>query len=233
MAAARRSGRLLRADEVVITDAQAYDVQAHVHRALRNDFPVVGYKLGYTSQVMREAMGIANPNYGPLTEAMVMTSPARVGALMQPKVEPELAVVVDRELGVANLYASVEVVDSVWANYEFTWAHNTADGSSAALAVIGEEIPTDVSLTDITIEMTSSSGDALVARVGDSGIDIRQSLEWLASRAEIPRELQPADIVLTGGLAAPLDLVDGGWVEATFRSDSWATRVCVERNENR
>lgn len=233
LATARRSGRLLRADEVAITDAQAYDVQAHVHMALRGATPVVGYKLGYTSQVMRDAMGISDPNFGPLTQAMVMTSPARVGTLMQPKVEPELAVVVDRKLGVAKLHASLEVVDSVWKNYRFTWAHNTADGSSAAFAVIGAEIPTDLSLTDVTIEMTSSSGDVSVARVGDSGIDIEQSLKWLASRSEIRRELQPADIVLTGGLAAPLDLLDGGSIDATFRSVSWTTHVRVERNEPR
>lgn len=233
MATARRSGCLLRADEVAITDAQAYEVQARVHVALRDADPVVGYKLGYTSQVMREAMGIANPNYGPLTQAMVMTSPARIGTLMQPKVEPEFAVVVDRELGVAKLHASVEVVDSVWSDYEFTWAHNTADGSSAAFAVIGTEIPTGLSPADITIEMTSSSRDVSMARVADSGIDIEQTLKWLASRSEISRRLQPGDLVLTGGLAAPLDLLDGGWIEATFRSDSWATHVRVERDEHR
>jgi 2-keto-4-pentenoate hydratase len=232
MASARRSGRLLIAEDLAIIDAQAYDVQGRLHRALRNDSPVVGFKLGYTSDVMRKAMGISHPNYGPLTEEMVMTSPACVGSLMQPKVEPEFAVIVGRDSTIGAMHASVEVVDSVWADYRFTWAHNTADGSSAAFAVVGEEIPKNVPLADITIEMTSSSGESSVVRAQESGIDVKESLRWLFHQSDVPRAPEPQDVVLTGGLAAPLDLVDGGWIEATFRSASWVTRVRVERDES-
>ncbi len=215
-----------------ITDAQAYDVQRLLHRALRQEAPVVGFKLGYTSSVMREAMGIADPNYGRLTRDMVKASPACIGSLTQPKVEPEFAVVVGTNLTIDAVHASMEVVDSVWADYQFTWAHNTADGSSAACAVIGDEIPVDVSLTDVTIEMMSSSGESAAVRAQDAGIDLDESLSWLASQSDVPRALQPMDVVLTGGLLAPFDLLDGGWIETTFRSGSWVTRVRVERNES-
>lgn len=224
---------MLSADDFLIGDDLAYPVQRDVRRLVFGEASIVGFKLGYTSQVMRDVMGISHPNHGPLTEGMIAESPARIHGLMQPKVEPEFAVVIGDGGGIESIRASLEIVDSVWRDYRFSWAHNTADGSSAAFAVIGDDIPRDVSWTDITIDVTSSVGEVSAARAADSGIDIEQSLWWLANSSEIPRELQPKDIVLTGGLAAPLDLVDGGWIEATFRLDPWVTRVRVERDEHR
>jgi 2-keto-4-pentenoate hydratase len=233
IAQARRAGSVLGADDVAVPDDQAYAVQREVRRLLYAQGSIIGFKLGYTSQVMRAAMGIAHPNHGPLIEGMVVQSPARVHGLMQPKVEPEFAIVIGNGGGITSIRASLEVVDSVWRGYQFSWAHNTADGSSAAFAVIGDEISIDASLTDLTIDVTSSSGEVSAVCAADSGIDIEGSLQWLANSSEIPRELQPKDIVLTGGLAAPIDLPDGGWIEATFRSSSWVTRVRVERDEHR
>ncbi|MDA9802858.1 hypothetical protein N9C30_00660 [bacterium] len=224
---------MLSADDFLIGDDHAYLIQRDVRRLLFGEASIVGFKLGYTSQVMRDAMGIAHPNHGPLTEGMIVESPARVHGLMQPKVEPEFAVVIGDGGAIESIRASLEIVDSVWRDYRFSWAHNTADGSSAAFAVIAEEIPMNVSWTDLTIDVTSSVGEASAARAADSGFDMEQSLRWLANGSEMPRQLQPKDIVFTGGLAAPLDLVDGGWIEATFRSASWVTRVRVERDEHR
>ena len=44
-------------------------------------------------------MGIDEPNHGPLTESMVVTSGTVVSGLLQPKVEPELAVFLARYPG--------------------------------------------------------------------------------------------------------------------------------------
>ncbi|MEC8648527.1 MAG: hypothetical protein VXY08_07240, partial [Actinomycetota bacterium] len=88
---------MLDASKVDIGLDEAYGVQDRVHHRLRADSPTVGFKLGYTSQVMREAMGIDEPNHGPLTESMVVTSGTVVSGLLQPKVEPELAVFLDAQ----------------------------------------------------------------------------------------------------------------------------------------
>ncbi|MCH9679471.1 MAG: 4-oxalocrotonate decarboxylase, partial [Actinomycetia bacterium] len=111
---------MLDASRIDIGLDEAYRVQDRVHHRLRADSPTVGFKLGYTSQVMREAMGIDEPNHGPLTESMVVRSGTVVSGLLQPKVEPELAVFLDEQGRVERTVASLEVVDSIWQDYEFT-----------------------------------------------------------------------------------------------------------------
>jgi 2-oxo-3-hexenedioate decarboxylase len=55
----------------------------------------VGYKLGYTSEVMRRQMGIHEPCYGVLFDTMMMKSGANLAMdeLIHPKVEADIAFV--------------------------------------------------------------------------------------------------------------------------------------------
>ena len=107
---------------------------------------MVGWKLGYTSEVMRRQMGIARPNIGPLTDRMLLNSGDAVHErLVQPRVEPEIGLrlqtaldarhaPVDRHTVVAAVegaYACLEVVHSTWTGYRFNLEQNTADNSSA------------------------------------------------------------------------------------------------------
>src|SRR4029079_11591450 len=58
-----------------------------------------GWKLGYTAAVMRAQMGIEAPNFGPLTDAMLLGSPAVLPAgALQPRVEPEIGLRLGRAL---------------------------------------------------------------------------------------------------------------------------------------
>jgi 2-keto-4-pentenoate hydratase len=94
---ARRSGRTLTAPGAgePLTLADAYRVQARVTAArLADGERRIGWKLGYTSRAMREQMGVDAPNFGPLTDVMLLPDGGRVPACaLQPRVEPEIAVV--------------------------------------------------------------------------------------------------------------------------------------------
>jgi len=230
IAHARRERRAIRANDVPIDPAIAYEVQSLVRDELRPHEEIVGFKLGYTSQVMREAMGIEEPNHGPLFDSMVLSHPARIAGLIQPKVEPEIAIRIDGQGSIIGYFASLEVVDSVWSNYEFTWAHNTADGSSAAYAVIGDRI--GVQLDDVLVTMTSSTGQTRIAQLRSACPDIAGGLQWLASHQHLQRDLRDGDVILTGGLTAPLDLEPDGWISARFDAPGWGAEVTVERRES-
>ena len=208
----------------------AYEIQAGVRRHLHPESDVAGFKLGYTSDVMRAAMGIDQPNHGALFDSTVLASPALVRGLIQPKVEPEISVRIDGNGAVVEYLASIEVVDSVWKDYEFTWAHNTADGSSAAYAVLGSRL--DAPLEDLVVSLRSSAGHMRTAQVLDVCPDIAGSIDWLAQHSDLPRSLREGDLILTGGLTAPLDLEPDGWIEATFEAGAWSTKVRVERRES-
>lgn len=142
---AHRERRLLDAATQAPLDlATAYAVQrvltaARIARGARR----IGVKLGYTSQAMREQMQVDAPNFGPLLNTMRITDGRVPAALIQPRVEPEIAVILGSDLLPAAAYAALEVVDSIWRDYRFTLELNTADGSSAAGVVLGPELPLD------------------------------------------------------------------------------------------
>ena len=154
---ARREGRtldVLLSEQRGLSLADAYRIQDQV-TALRlaDGERRAGWKLGYTSAVMRTQMGIEAPNFGPLTDAMLLSSPAVLpGGALQPRIEPEIGLRLGRRLtgpcsvsdvlaACSEALACLEVVDSVWSGYRFTLPDNTADGSSAAWVVVGPSLP--------------------------------------------------------------------------------------------
>jgi 2-keto-4-pentenoate hydratase len=216
--AARAQRRTLDASAYGVSDDDAYAVQdALTHRRLAAGESVVGWKLGYTTAAMRQAMGVDAPNHGPLTDRMVLASPATTSArLIQPRVEPEIAVRLRADGSIASRHLALEVVDSVWAGYRFTWADNTADGSSAALAVVSEaQLPDDLAGREVVLR--TSDGAESTTVLGADTPDPVDSVDWLlaelAHRSCVPPE---GAVVLTGGLLPPLPLPDGGWAEATL-----------------
>jgi 2-keto-4-pentenoate hydratase len=194
----------------------------------------VGWKLGYTSEVMRRQMGVGQPNHGPLLSTMTVDDGAAVHGLTQPRVEPEIALVVARSplpgAGVDDVlacctraHAALEIVDSVWDAYDFDVEHNTADGSSAAGVVIGPELPLDV-LGEIDVRLLAGGIEAGVGRGSDAGGHPARALAWLVEALhEHHRGLRPGDIVITGGLTAAVPLNPGGFVQATFDHTSMST----------
>ena len=123
--------------------------QAGTELRLARGEVVVGWKLGYTSLAMRAQMGIEHPNFGPLTDAMLLGHDEAVStSLLQPRVEPEIGLRFARSLSgtvslddvlsaVDKAFACLEVVDSVYPDYRFRLEDNTADGSSAAQVAVG------------------------------------------------------------------------------------------------
>jgi 2-keto-4-pentenoate hydratase len=208
--------------------ADAYRVQSAVlQRRLARGERRIGWKLGYTSAVMRIQMGVDAPNLGPLTDAMVLASPAVVpGTVIQPRVEPEIAVRLGRDLAadadleevveaIEAAHACLEVVDSVWDGYRFRLEDNTADGSSAAFVVLGGPLTGSLDLVRVGLTRNGVSlGTAAgAAASGHPAAGVRWLAGELASRGE---RLAAGDLVLTGGLLAAVPLEPGDLVTATF-----------------
>lgn len=213
---------------------EAYEVQnlvnaARLARGERN----VGWKLGYTSLAMRQQMGIAAPNFGPLTDAMLLPSGAAVStALIQPRVEPEIAVVLGAPLegavsvaqvagAVARAVACLEVVDSVFEDYRFTLEDNTADGSSAAQVVLGADLPaaTDA-LADVEVVLQRNGVPAGAATGAAASGNPLAGVAWLVGQLALSgRRLEAGDVVITGGLCRAVPLAPGDVVSARFGGD--------------
>lgn len=229
--AAHGDGRTMTpiSDRVPITMDDAYRVQDMVvaDRLTRGERRV-GWKLGYTSLVMREQMGVDEPNLGPLTDAMFVDDGGDVaGRFTQPRVEPEVALRFARDLepgagradvlaAVASAHAALEIVDSVWTDYRFTIADNTADGSSAAGVVVGPELPLD-RIAEVVVELYVD-GEPFGRGVGsDASGHPAEGVVWLVDQLAVRGErVRAGEIVITGGLTAAAALVPGGTITAFF-----------------
>jgi 2-keto-4-pentenoate hydratase len=178
----------------------------------------VGWKLGYTSAAMREQMHVEGPNFGPLTDVMRAESGVEVaGRLTQPRVEPELLVVMG-DRGVSTVHACLEVVDSVYTDYRFSLADNTADGSSAGMFVVGPRLDVDPKrLADVPVQLCVDGEEVESATGAAADGDPLRGVTWLAEQLALRGcALRPRDVVLTGGLTRAHPLAEGSTISARF-----------------
>ena len=222
--AAHRERRLLdAATQAAIDLPTAYAVQRRL-TALRTGRGAarIGYKLGYTSQAMREQMHVDEPNHGPLLDSMLISDGRVPATLIHPRVEPEIALVVGTDLRPVAARAALEVVDSIWRDYRFNLELNTADGSSAAGVVLGPQLALDA-LDTVPVRLIRN-GDTVAEGTGAAAMGHPLlALGWLqrALAAEHVR-LRPGDVVITGGLTAAVPIEQGDVVVADF-ADGAAT----------
>ena len=215
---AHREGRLLDAAEQPPLDLRtAYAVQRELTglRTARGAHRI-GVKLGYTSQAMREQMGVDEPNHGPLLDTMRITDGRVPGTAVQPRIEPEIALVLGADLAPVAAHAALEVVDSVWRDYRFTLELNTADGSSAAGVALGPALPVDA-LAALPVLLVHN-GATVAEGTGAAAMgDPLRALDWLRrTLSDEPGALRPGDVVITGGLTAAVPVEPGDVVEAVF-----------------
>lgn len=179
----------------------------------------IGYKLGWTSAAMREALGIQQPNWGTLWASQVRTDVIELDQLIHPKVEPELVFVAGADLragasiddvmaGCAGWMLGLEVVDPRFPSFDFRWLDNTADNSSAARVVMSERFELD---DPASVEIAFTGGEEERVGVGANAMGSPLvAVQWLVERLGSEGSMLPAgSIVFTGGLAAPFDLGPG------------------------
>lgn len=227
-------------DRVGLTLGEAYAIQSILTQArIGRGERVIGWKLGYTSLAMRRQMGVDAPNFGPLTDAMLLHSGAAVpGSLLQPRVEPEVGLRFSRDVPTnadraavlacaASAHACLEVVDSVWTDYRFKLEDNTADGSSAAGVALGPPLPL-AAIETVEVELFVDGTPAGRGRGSDASGHPADGVVWLVAQlAARGMVLRAGDLVITGGLTRAAPLVAGSTIEARFAPGD--VRVAIRR----
>ena len=210
----------------------AYAAQALFYgRRLTAGERLVGRKLGLTSRVKQLALGIDSPVYGHLTSGMIVPfgEPLRLGTLISPKVEPELAFLMGRELGdhvgLAEVLAAVEavmpaleIVDSRYRT-SFRLVDSVADNAGAARVVLGAQARPPRELTDLKLLGcvfrhprgldTATGGAAMGHPLAAIGWLARQ----LAGRGDC---IRPGEVIMSGGLTSSVPLPANRTVRAEF-----------------
>jgi 2-oxo-3-hexenedioate decarboxylase len=192
---------------------------------------VVGVKLGMTSKVKRDALGIREPVYGRITADMLVSSgqPITVAELIHPRAEPELALVVGRPIppgasvatvlaAIDAVYPAIEVADSRYAE-PFRLVDSVADNAGAARVVLGDRPRKPAELVDLHVLgcVFGFPGGFDTAAGGAAMGHPAAALAWLVGAlAARDDRLEPGAVVLTGGLTATVPLRAGDRITAEF-----------------
>lgn len=182
----------------------------------------IGAKLGLTSAPKQRTMGVREPIVGFLTAGMDAAAGLDLTTMVQPRVEPEVAFVLGRDLTgpvalddlpsyVASVAAALEVLDSRFTGYSFRLPDVLADNTSAAAFLLGEPVPLPDDLATRTtrwlvddVEVASTSPAAILG-------DPLLALAHLATDLGERREVLPAgSVVLAGSMTDAVPLGQGG-----------------------
>lgn len=191
---------------------------------------VVGFKLGLTSKVKRDALGIREPVYGRITADMLVPSgELSVAELIHPRAEPELAVVIGRPIppdadvatvlaAIDAVHPAIEVFDSRYAQ-PFRLVDSIADNAGAARVVLGDRPRRPAELADLHVLgcVFAFAGGFDTAAGGAAMGHPAAAVAWLAGAlAARDERIEPGTIVLTGGLTAAVPLREGDRFVAEF-----------------
>lgn len=199
-----------KAEELGIGIEDAYKVQA----ALGEDREAVGYKLALIGPAKQAQMGVDSPIYGRVYEDMILASPVSLGSLLQPRLEPELAVVLGDNLSpeaspgavhsaVGGIFLAVDFLSSVWEGYEFGAADVVADNASGGGFLLGERLliePLEGNLRLYRDGQLLTEGP-----VGDTG-NIGERLVWLSQNVG---GLEAGQTIFLGSPAAAVEAAPG------------------------
>ncbi|MEU5866501.1 MULTISPECIES: 2-keto-4-pentenoate hydratase [unclassified Nonomuraea] len=192
---------------------------------------ITGRKVGLTSKAVQRQLGVGSPDFGVLFADMAVPDGEEIpaGAVLQPRAEAEVALVLDRDLPherhtVADVIAAtafalpaIEVVGSRIRDWDITLADTVADNASAGLYVLGNR---PVRLGDVDLRLAGMvierRGEQVSTGVGAAclGHPLHAAV-WLADTlAALGRPLRAGDTVLTGALGPVVPVRPGDVLEA-------------------
>jgi 2-oxo-3-hexenedioate decarboxylase/2-keto-4-pentenoate hydratase len=222
-------------------DAKAgYAVQRHLHELLTaaGEGAVAGHKIGCTTKVMREKLGIDQPCAGQVYAHRLLKSGGSwtVAGLIKPSVECEIAIRLGRDLPpIPRYYTAASLwpaVDSCMASIELCddrYTDREAVGLSTLIAddfynvgcALGEDIRDwkAIDLAAITGFMRINGREVGRGKGSDIMEHPLNALAWLANlRASEGRPLKAGEFVTLGSIVSSQRVAAGDRVEIDVES---------------
>jgi 2-keto-4-pentenoate hydratase len=229
--------------------AAAYAVQRRVvaHRKAAGA-TVVGRKIGLTSPSVQRQLGVDQPDLGVLFDDMEFIDGAAIpcGALLQPRIEAEVAFVLGADLfdgpldtaqvrgSIGYVLAALEICDSRIASWDISFGDTVADNASAGAYVLGAQRRTldDVEPVDVVMSM-AIDGHEVSAGNGSACLgDPIAAVAWLARTArELGQPLEAGQLILSGALGPIRPVGVGNVAVATLSGLGTVTTRFIEGDE--
>lgn len=194
---------------------------------------IKGHKVGLTSAAMQRQLGVSQPDFGHLTDTMFLPegSPVPISRFLQPKAEPEIALVLGRPLAgpgvtAADALAAVdfvlpalEIIDSRIADWKITLADTIADNASSGAVVLGTR-PVRADALDLALTGCLLHRNGQLEGTGAGGAVLGSpinALVWLANTLGARGvTLAAGHVVLPGSVCVAIPFGPGDTVAATF-----------------
>jgi len=212
--------------------AAAYQVQElNTRQWLDQGRRLVGRKIGLTSRAVQSQLGVDQPDYGMLFADMgfVDGDDIPLAQVLQPRIETEVALVLERDLtrerhsaadvisAVAYALPALEIVGSRIADWKISILDTIADNGSSGLFFLGTS-PVRLGAFDLALcGMTMSRGGEPVSTGAGRAClgNPLNAARWLAdAMVAVDRPLLAGDIVLTGALGPMVALKPGDVIDA-------------------
>jgi len=207
--------------ELTIDDAYAISLELLKQRKAAGE-RVIGKKIGATSKAVQDMLGVYQPDFGFLTDRMIVDNGATVeiaGRLIAPRAEAEIAFILrDDLIGPGVTPADVltateaicpcfEIVDSRIKDWNISIIDTVADNASCGIFVLGEKRvdPRGLDLSALRCEVFKN-GAPLSSGLGSAvqGSPLT-AVAWLANTlGSYGAPLKAGEVILSGSLV-PLE----------------------------
>ena len=211
---------------LTIDDAYAISLGFMARRTAAGE-RIVGKKIGVTSKAVQDMLGVHQPDFGFLTDAMQVDDGGTIvigERMIQPRAEAEIALVLGSSLkgpgvteadvlaATASVAACFEIVDSRIDRWDIRIVDTIADNASCGLFVLGAERRSPQGLDLAALEVRVSKNGASLSRGLGSAVQGSPlaAVAWLANTlGAYGVTLDAGDIILSGSLV-PLEAARPG-----------------------
>ncbi|MBT3788598.1 MAG: 4-oxalocrotonate decarboxylase [Alphaproteobacteria bacterium] len=207
-----------------LTPDDGYAIQAMaMARRLSRGERRVGMKMGLTSRAKMIQVNVEEVIWGRLTDGMRVEEGgfASMADYVHPRVEPEIAFLMGAPLSgnvsaveamnaVEAVAPAMEIIDSRYKDFKFTWADVVADNCSSSGFVIGNWCAPDTDIANAGMVMEI---DGQARQIGSSAAILGHPVRSLVAAARMVAQwgesLEPGYIVMAGGATAAEPLAAG------------------------
>ena len=212
----------------------AYEIQLiNIRQRVAEGAKVVGHKVGLSSKVMQQMMGVDEPDYGHLLEEMEVfeDKPVKAANYLYPRVEVEVGFVLAADLpgaecteedvlaATAAFAPAIELIDSRITDWKIKLCDTIADNASSAGFVLGKErvSPSDIDIKNIDAVLTCNGEEVARGRSDAVLGNPVTAVAWLARKVHsFGVRLRAGDIVLPGSCTSAIGVSPGDEFLADF-----------------
>lgn len=215
------------------TEAAYRIQQSLVEQKLAQGHVIIGKKIGFTSEKLRQQYNVSEPDYGVLFEDCVLMEhePLEIDRLYRPRVEAEIAFILKGDLdkpGVTvadvvrateGIMPAIEIVDTRFEDWRVTVSDTIADQAGNARIVLGGVMQplSDFDLRFIGLSIFKN-GKLMDSATGSTvfGNPVH-AVVWLANKMyELGSPLQKGEVIMSGSFTPVFPIGKGDYVEAIF-----------------